>query len=60
MPASPVSASLFIFVLEILGNQIGNNYKITGPSIQRNIKTDDSVEIVQHAYDCTSTMKKWQ
>lgn len=54
---SPVSALLFIFVLEILAIRIRNDNQIRGLSFQRNNTTDDSLKIVQHADDCTGLIK---
>ena len=49
----PVSALLFIFVLEILATKIKTNRDINGFTVDET----DIVKIVQHADDCTNTLK---
>lgn len=53
----PVSALLFILVLEILAVQIKSDNEIKGLSFQKNYATDDSIKMIQHADDCTSMVK---
>ena len=53
----PVSALLFIFVLEILAIQIKNDNEIKGLSFQKNKNNNDSIKIVQHADDCTNLLQ---
>ena len=52
----PVSALLFIFVLEILASKIRNDEKIKGLSFQ-NMTNNKSIKIVQHADDCTNLFR---
>lgn len=53
----PVSALLFILVLEILAVQIKSDNEIKGLSFQKNYATDDSIKMIQHADDCRSMVK---
>ena len=52
----PVSALLFIFVLEILASKIRNDEEIKGLSFQ-NMTNNNSIKIVQHADDCTNLLR---
>ena len=52
----PVSALLFIFVLEILASKIRNDEEIKGLSFQ-NMTNNKSIKIVQHADDCTNLLR---
>ena len=54
----PVSALLFVFVIEILAIKIRNNNEIKGLSFQKlPLPNENNIKIVQHADDCTNMLK---
>lgn len=54
----PVSALLFIFVVEFLAIQIRKNHEIHGLKFNENIDREYKIHVVQHADDCTNMVKE--
>ena len=53
----PISAMIFLFVTEILAIQIRNNNDIRGFNITEDDEGTNDIKIVQHADDCTLSLK---